>query len=482
VSRFKTGSRGEGSRAEGAQAMEPEMKTHGLGRRILLERLFGVGLIGLKALATGLPASVLLNPRRALADPTFGVASNPNAQYLIFSSSDAGDPLNANVPGMYANADISHSKDPAMAPTSLSIGGSSYTAALPWSTLPQAVLDRTCFFHHGTYTVVHPDINKVLRLGDELAPAQAGTTTLHPEMLPSWLCANLGPALGTVQNEPISLSPVLTYQGRPQPILRPTSLASLLASPTGALGSLQALRDKHLDQLSALYKAEGTPAQRDFLDRYANSQRQARAVSTSLLTQLQALTNDGQDNQARAAAILIAMNITPAVGIRIGFGGDNHVDTNLASETRQTVAGVGTINTLMQALASLGLSDRVTFMTLNVFGRTLTNSDNGRQHHGDHHCTVMIGKPIKGSVVGGVELYRGDYRATSIDAATGSAVASDAGTIPFHSTFAAMGKTLGKAVGADTAALGQAIVLGGKPTNGKLLPDGQAVPAALVNG
>ena len=191
-------------------------------RRMMLESLFGAGLLGLRALATGIPAAVLANPRKANADTL--ALLNPNAQYLVFSSSDSGDPLNANVPGMYDYPDISHSQDISMAPTQMTLGGKTYTAAKPWAGLPQGVLDRTCFFHHGTYTVVHPDITKVLRLGDELAPATPGTTTLHPEMLPSFLGKYLAPALGTIQQEPMSLSPVLTFEGRPQPVLRPTSL------------------------------------------------------------------------------------------------------------------------------------------------------------------------------------------------------------------------------------------------------------------
>ncbi len=92
----------------------------------------------------------------------------------------------------------------------------------------------------------------------------------------------------------------------------------------------------------------------------------------------------------------------------------------------------------------------------------------------------MIGKGFKSSVIGGVELYRGDYRAMSLDPVTGKGVASNAGAIGFASTFAAMGKTLGKGMGADTALLDKAIIQGGKPNNGKLLPDGTPVAAALV--
>jgi hypothetical protein len=427
-------------------------------RRMLMQALFGTGLVGLRSLASGIPASVLKNPRSKL--DSVGCASNANAQYVIFSSSGSGDPLNANVPKTFDFADISHSPDPTMAATSMTLGGKQYTAAAPWAALPQSVLDRTCFFHHGTYTVVHPDISKVLRLEDVTNP--------H-EQLPSLLAKTLAPCLGTVQVEPISLGPLLTIDARPQPVLQPRALAALLASPTGALGRLQALRDADLDSLNALYKAEGNDAQKAFLDQYALSQQQARQISEDLLTTLQGIKDNTPASQVTAAVTLIRMNVTPAVGINIPFGGDNHVDTLLAGETTQTVAGVGTIANLMTQLAAANMQDRVTFMTLNVFGRTLTKSTNGRQHHGDHHCMVMIGKQFKGSVIGGLESVSGDYRAQSIDSGSGNGIAKDGGDVIFAETLAAAGKTLGVACGVTEAVL-DANITGGKP-----------IPAALAS-
>ena len=87
-------------------------------RQGLKSTLFGAGLVGLRALATGLPPSFLLNPRRALADgapPTCG--ANAKAQYIIFNTSGNGDPINASVPGTYEDPNIVHSADPTMAPT-----------------------------------------------------------------------------------------------------------------------------------------------------------------------------------------------------------------------------------------------------------------------------------------------------------------------------------------------------------------------------
>ncbi len=71
-------------------------------RQAITSTLFGSGYIGLRALATGLPASFLLNPRRALAaDPQPGCATQSKAQYIILTTSGSGDPINANVPGTY---------------------------------------------------------------------------------------------------------------------------------------------------------------------------------------------------------------------------------------------------------------------------------------------------------------------------------------------------------------------------------------------
>ena len=117
-----------------------------------------------------------------------------------------------------------------------------------------------------------------------------------------------------------------------------------------------------------------------------------------------------------------------------------------------------------------GLQDRVTFATMNVFGRTLSaakGNGGGRTHHGDHHVAVLIGKPFKGGVVGGVEAGGGDYRATSIDAATGNAVAGGSGSVPFSETLSAMGKTLGVGCGVSGEVL-DLNIRGGKVVAGAL--------------
>src|SRR5580692_8231189 len=100
-------------------------------RQMMLETLFGSGLIGLRSLATGLPISFLLNPRKALADA--GPSSNPNTpQYLIFSTSGNGDPVNTNAPGTYnvpGSTQPVHPTGTGFAAVSTTLGGKSYTTA-----------------------------------------------------------------------------------------------------------------------------------------------------------------------------------------------------------------------------------------------------------------------------------------------------------------------------------------------------------------
>ena len=210
-------------------------------RQALIHSLFGVGLVGLRSVATGIPISILLDPRRALAT---GMACPPTgtSQFLILNSSYLGDAINTNVPGTYTNSKIAHPQDPTMAPTSMTVGGQAYTAALPWTTLPSDMLARTCFFHNMTKTVVHPDQPNVMKL--------SGAVTQH-EMLVSMFAAQLSGCLGTVQTQPISLgatnsAEALTAQGAPLPMLSPLALASILTAPGGPLATLEARRDANL--------------------------------------------------------------------------------------------------------------------------------------------------------------------------------------------------------------------------------------------
>jgi Protein of unknown function (DUF1501) len=432
-------------------------------RQALLSTLFGTGMVGLRALATGLPATFLLNPRRALAAmPASGCPDTSKAQFIIFNTSGLGDPINANVPGTFDDPMITHSADPTMAATQLKIAGKTYTAAAPWASLQQTVLDRTCFWHLMTDTPVHPKEPDVLKL---MGSTYAG------EMLPSLLSKQLSACLGTIQAQPLCLGATtpaesLSFGGSALPIIPALALKSTLTSAAGPLTDLQPLRDDTLNQLYDLYKNDATPAQQAYIDSLVTSQSEIRNLDQTLLSNLSSITDNSPASQMLAAVTLIQMKVTPVISVHIPFGGDNHRDVGLADEASQTVSGVQTIATLMSLLDSAGLSDRVLFASLNVFGRTLgpSNTD-GRQHNQNHQVSVTIGKPILGGVVGGLAPVDKDYGATAVDSKTG--LSSAKGDINAIDTLASYGQTLLAAVGVDATTIA-AQITSGKVVSGML--------------
>jgi hypothetical protein len=425
-------------------------------RQAIASTLFGTGYVGLRALATGLPASFLLNPRKALAAGTPPACpAADKAQFIIFNTLGSGDPINASVPGTYEDPNIVHSLDPTMAATPLSIQGQMYTAAAPWATLPQNVLDRTTFWHLMTSTPVHPKEPDVLKL---MGTVYAG------EMLPSLLAKQLAPCLNTIQTQPISVgatSPAegLSFNGAALPIIPALALKATLANTPGALTNLQPLRDQTLNQLYDLYKNGASPAQRAYIDSLVQSQQEVRNINQSLLDSLTSIKDNSPASQILAAITLIQMNVTPVISVHIPFGGDNHRDVGLATETAQTVSGVATIASMMSQLAAMGLADKVTFMTLNVFGRTIGQGNtDGRQHNPNHQVSITIGKPFKGGVVGGVTPVGTDYGATSVDSKSGASASS--GDIRASDTLPSFGRTMLAAMGVDSTTIGKAISSG----------------------
>jgi hypothetical protein len=112
-----------------------------------------------------------------------------------------------------------------MAPTALTIGEQQLTAAKPWAELPPNMLQKTVFFHHGTYTNSHPNHPKVMRL--------MGSTERN-EMLVSVYSGALSDVLETVQREPISVgarggNEILSFQGRSLANVSPVALKTALA-------------------------------------------------------------------------------------------------------------------------------------------------------------------------------------------------------------------------------------------------------------
>lgn len=413
----------------------------------------------------------------AAGDAGAAPAAITNPQFIIYSTSFAGDPVNCNAPGTYDDSGIEHPNDPSMVATPMTFGARTVKGAQIWSTLPSSVLSRTCFFHHGTYTIIHPDEVKVLGLLGAVA---------NGDMLPSFLSRELATALGTVRPQPLSLGgqgaiEAIYYQGAPQAFLTPTTLASVLASPTNGLGAadLVTMRDQTLNALNTYARSQGNTVQKNFIDQYATSVTQLRTLQQGLLSSLSTIKDNSQDSQIQAAIILFQMKVTPVVAVHVSFGGDNHGDTGLATEIAGHQTGVASIAKMMAGLTAANLQNQVTFVMSNVFGRTMVNgfNANGRQHNDRHHVTVMIGSGIQSSVIGGPTLAQGaaggggqgttEYSALPIVSSTG--LGSTSGDIVYGDTLQSMAKTLAAGVGLPSSIISQNIL------------SGTVVPAALVS-
>lgn len=449
----------------------------------------------LGTLATGLPAWFLMNPRRASAqDLACAISAQENLQYLICCVNMNGDPISNNCPGTYGDvsedaAQAVHPTDASMEETPLTWGTKTYNAAAPWGKLSESVRARTAFIHHVTLANNHGDQPKVLRLMG---------ATANGEMLLSAYAKALGPCFGTVQTEPVAVgagsnaSEMLSFSGRTLPSVSPTQLRQLLTGSSGGgfpgggggtnpLVALRTLRDTYLDELHALAKQDASQVQIGFLDALARSREQTRSLADQLSETLSAIDGDGVPDQARAAAALIAANVSPVISVRLAFGGDNHSDNNLANEVAQHTAddnGCAGIQAIQDELATAGLSDKVTFMTLNVFGRNLNDSKasarSGRDHYGNHSVAVLIGKNVNAGVYGGVRPVGSQLGASAIVSSTGESALSDSeGDIPRLETHVAMGRTCGLALGIPAENVDSMFNVG---------VGGKAITAALVSG
>ena len=427
-----------------------------LNRRDLLRAsALGTLYAGLRAAATGLPAWFLANPTRAkAADMTCTLANLDKLQFLVASTSSAGDPMSCNVPGTYEAAGIIHPTQAEFAATPFNFGSKTVNGAQVWSTLTDSVKARTHFFHHITGGLVHGDHPKVMRF---LGNSSGG------EMWPSIYAKRLAPCLGTVQAEPVSVGAAgnaleqISFQGRTLAAITPTQLKQLL---TGAMNdpvvALRKVRDKTLDDLNALFKARGSKEQLAFIDALHASQSQVRTLATDLASVFAAITDDGVAGQALAAAALVQAKVSPAILVHIGFGGDNHNDSGLYDEWFQTTdhdgskSGVPGVQAVIDALDKQ-VPGKATFATMNVFGRDLAGTAKvagraGRDHFGNHSCLIMIGKNVAPGVSGGCTPLNAAFVASDIDSATGASKASG-GDIPRADTHIAAAKTLGAALG-----------------------------------
>jgi hypothetical protein len=496
-------------------------------RKAVLTTLFGTGLIGLRSLVTGLSTGFILNPRQALADSDAGASCTPGtnskAQYIIFATSGAGDPILQNAPGTYDNYNPMAGSttvgppvhpDPTATPGwsntgqfKSSLNGKTYGCAGAWSDLVTAypwLASRMQFFHMMTNIQIHPQEPNALKLNG---------FSSNGDMLPSLLAAQLQPMLCTIQAQPISVgatSPTeaISYHGTPQPIIPPTALkATLVAPTTGALSNLAKLRNLRNQTLNQLvfpmYKDAGSPAQKAFIDSMTNSESDlVKAVQSQAVASLSAIADDTANSQLQAAIILFQLNITPVVAVHLDFGSDNHFDTSLSTEATSTMATlqaptaqsqgfqgnggplgnfVDYLNNASNTINGTAAKDMVTLMTLNVFGRTfVVNSPtslatSGRNHNFQYQGSLVIGKGFNGGVIGGLAgaqfFGQYDYGAASIDPTSGA----PGGSIESVDTACAFAQTMIQGVGGDPSV----VAIGGAAKSGPN-QTGQVVTAALA--
>lgn len=414
------------------------MKTN--RRTMLKSALFGAGLVGLKAMATGLPLwafSEGMSPSAALA------AEPADARFLILITNSLGDPFNANVPGAYGIDGVVNNPNPEMAEQALRLGGVMTSAAAPWSTLPQGMLDQTSFIHHRTYQNVHSQWSKVMALvGSAKDEEGAGN-----EELTSLISSELSSTIGTIQQEPVALgSTGLSFKGAQLQSIKPSTLAEFFGAPDADRLNLVDIRETAIDDLYALAKQDGTQAQRAWIDRYVTSRRQVKAIDVELVNNFSSITDDSPSSQIKAALTLFMMRLTSVVTIDIPFGGDNHVDADLTLERDQMVSGVEALKELYEAIQSSPLKDQIMVANLGVFGRTLgKNGVEGRDHNLNHHVMMLSGPGVNGGVIGGIEPSGNDFGAMDIDSATGAGV--EGGDISKDESLESASKTLARLVG-----------------------------------
>jgi hypothetical protein len=357
-----------------------------------------------------------------------------------------------------------------MTPTPTPIGSQMPLAAAPWAAMKNLDPTRTQFWHMMTNTVVHPFETNVLKLQGAI---------YQDEMFASFLSNNTHGCLNTVQPQPVSVgaaspSEALTFQGGALPTIPPSALQKTLvpnASSSLNQKTLPTLRANALTNLqSALYAPDKvTNAQNGFVSQYLAAQTALQKLDPAILASLTDLSTEAGtmpvQAQIDAAIALIRMNITSVIAIHIPFGGDNHHDPGYAAESSQTTAGCQQLDYLLGQLKLYKtvdgrvMSDAVTVISLNVFGRTLeyqkTNGD-GRQHNLNHHVSFVIGKPFKGGVYGSVTQLTGnnDFGCMSMNASTGAGTTSGgAGVIDAVDTFAAWGMTVATGVGIDPSVI-----------------------------
>jgi Protein of unknown function (DUF1501) len=286
--------------------------------------------------------------------------------------------------------------------------------------------------------------------------------TKDAEMLPTMFARHLATPLTTLQAPPIAAGAgdILAVKGIPVPNASPLAWKQLVGQYDAVPNDLQKVRDRTMDKMYAILKSRGTRAQLRYLDQLAKSASDAKKLGGDVANILAGIKDDGNDAQLQVAAAIVKMNVSPVVAIRLNFGGDNHKDPDLKYEAANHLDAIKALANFFATLKSNGLEDKVTFASFGVFGRNFKVSDlHGRDHWSAHATTVLIGKNVRPGLFGGNTAKYGDYGATGIDSATGAGVV-DGGDIKYDDTLAAVGKTIGAAVGITTETLDTEITAG----------------------
>lgn len=246
------------------------------------------------------------------------------------------------------------------------------------------------------------------------------------------------------------------------------------------MSGLQKLRDSTLNNMYGWYGDAGqtTPAQRVFIDSLVSSQSQARGIAQQQLEMLQGITANDNTGQITATIALILMGVAPVITVHFPFGGDNHSDPGFTTEATDHVSGVAAIASLMSQIQSLPSNRPTSFLSLNVFGRTMAAYNTaGRQHNQFHQMSLMIGSPFKGGVIGGIApldnngapiaLSKGtlfDYGSLPFDSQTGVPTLSGGDVQPLDS-LASWGATVLTALGTPAETVSSLIT----DTNAKVI-------------
>ena len=400
-----------------------------MNRRSFLKSTSGaMSTVFLRSLATGIPVSYLLQPSHARAQ-----MNRSNFQTLILSTSYRGDPLNINCPGSYVNGVTNH---PRLETSRARFGSSERVrAARVWCDLPRGLRNKMAFVHYSSRTAAHPEYRDTMKFKGSVKSELGNGTEMFPSAIAQMSASN-----GVYkQREPIPLcDSFLSFNAQPLQTVKPQSLRALFNNADQALADLRSTRDQVLDEIYGDMSLNGNKSQRDFIDQYALSREQARNLGQNLGTYLESLSSDGEDangagDQIIAAVALAKLEIAPVITINIPFGGDNHQDNGLINEERDTLSGVAHIADLWDKLGGLNIRNKVTFATMNVFGRrSYLNSRGGRDHNRHHSVMVAFGNQIQGGVYGGMN---------------SNGEARNIGNINVNSSMEAAGFSLARALG-----------------------------------